>query len=63
MKKELLRIIKELRKEKFNFKETPPLFRWSYPEEPTVLFELLITEVRESDVNEADIMPESTNLH
>ena len=44
MKEDLIQFIKMFKEKGVNFKETPPLFRWSYPEYPELLLELLITE-------------------
>lgn len=46
MKESLLHTVKMLREEKgINFKEQHPLFQWSYEEEPTLEFQLLIKEI------------------
>lgn len=44
MKEKLLTTVKELRESGVNIKETPPLFKWTYEEEPDIIFQLLITE-------------------
>lgn len=46
MKESLLHTVKMLREERnVNFKEQHPLFQWSYEEEPTLEFQLLIKEI------------------
>jgi hypothetical protein len=47
MKEELLNTVKELRSKEIQLNDTPALFRWSYPEEPEILFELLISKTGE----------------
>lgn len=43
MKEELLNTIVKLREAGTNFDETPPLFRWTYPEEPEIMLQLMIS--------------------
>ena len=45
MKKKLMETLFHLRERKVNLQETPALFQWAYPEEPNILFEMLIKEV------------------
>lgn len=41
----LLETVAKLKEEGVDFAATPPLFNWSYPEQPDVLFQLLITPI------------------
>lgn len=51
MKETLLNTVRRLREdERIDFTETPPLFTWTYPEEPTIKFEMLITEGNELEI-------------
>jgi hypothetical protein len=45
MKSKLLDTVSKLKDQGVDFAATPPLFTWTYPEEPEVLFELLITSL------------------
>lgn len=47
MKTQLLDTVKKMREHQYDFRTTPALFRWQYPEEPKVLFEMLISEEEE----------------
>ena len=42
MKEKLLETLKGLQEEEIDLGETPALFKWSYPEEPYIEFQLLI---------------------
>jgi len=50
MKEQILDTIAKLREQGVNFEETPPLFTWSYPEEPNIRIQLLITEFDQRDL-------------
>ena len=50
MKGTLFTLLEGLREEDINLAETPALFIWSYEEEPTIFFELLIKEGEEIDI-------------
>jgi len=45
MKENLLGTVGALREDEINLEETPVVFRWSYPEEPHIEFQLMITEL------------------
>jgi len=49
MKEHLLNTVTKLKEQGVDFDETPPLFTWSYPEEPNIRFQLLITTVQEGE--------------
>jgi hypothetical protein len=55
MKNKLLNTVFHLREEGINFELTPPLFDWTYPEEPELHFQLLISKKgkspKESNIN------------
>lgn len=48
MKEEFLNTISELKKIKTDFTNRPPMFKWSYPEEPELEFSLLIKTLEEA---------------
>lgn len=49
MKEKILETITKLRGDGINFKETPPLFTWSYDEEPNIQIQMLLLEVDKLD--------------
>jgi len=51
MKENLLLTVDKLKEGGINISETPPLFKWSYPEEPAVEFQLLITLVKGKQIH------------
>ena len=59
MKKDLLQFIEMFKNQGVDFKNTPPLFRWSYPEHPELMIELLIVEPDITEV--AEVMEEQQN--
>lgn len=50
MKEQLLNTVVRLREEGVNLGETPPLFKWSYPEEPNIQFQMLILEGNQMEI-------------
>ena len=62
MKEELIRTVRELRNSGIDIAETPPLFRWTYDEEPDVMFQLLITPKMEAEEVDEEI-PEGEIVH
>lgn len=57
MKKDLLLTVKKLREDGIDIKKTPPIFKWSYPEMPEILFQMLITEPDQIE------LPLETTIH
>lgn len=55
MKEKLLETVQELRNRDINFKEQPVLFRWSYPEEEDILFQLMISDINEMEKEEVTL--------
>lgn len=45
MKEELLGTIASLKAAGTDFEKEPPLFRWTYPEEPDIMLQLMINNV------------------
>lgn len=50
MKEKLLETVAYLRDDEINLEETPAIFKWSYPEEPHIEFQLLIKEIAQSNL-------------
>lgn len=50
MKTHLLNTVGQLKQAGINIEETPPLFKWSYPEEPTLEFQLLIVTLDKEEI-------------
>lgn len=44
MKEKLLETVAYLREDEINLEETPVIFKWNYPEEPHIQFQLMIKE-------------------
>lgn len=49
VKEHLLNTVAKLKEQGVDFDETPPLFTWTYPEEPDIVFQLLITNRNERE--------------
>lgn len=45
MKKQLQTTVRELRERGFDLAKEHPLFKWSYPDDPTIEYQLLIVEI------------------
>ena len=56
MQKKLQKLVKQLREEEIDLKETPALFTWRYEDDPWISYELLIKEVDESLMLEEEVM-------
>jgi hypothetical protein len=50
MKQKLLEIVENLKNDNINLEETPVVFRWSYPEDPYIQYQLLIKETQQSNL-------------
>ena len=57
MKEELLNTIAKLREAGTDFNETPPLFRWTYPEEPGVMLQLMLSGLPKEEEKPQIIIP------
>jgi len=51
MKEKLLETVSYLRADEIDLEETPVIFKWVYPEEPHIEFQLLIKELDEKHVS------------
>lgn len=64
MKVEFQKLVTAMREEaNIDLAETPALFRWSYPEEPYLVYELMIAEVDPSEVEGTDIIQTDEVIH
>lgn len=45
MKEQLTDLVNNMQKDGFDFKATPPVFKWNYEELPNIEFQLLIKAV------------------
>ena len=51
MKEELQLLVANLQtEEEIDLKETPALFRWAYPDSPFIMYELLIQETEQANM-------------
>lgn len=50
MQKKLMKALDDIREQEIDLKETPVLFRWTYPEEPWIEFELMIRELDQASL-------------
>lgn len=50
LQKRLQKIVKQMRADKIDLADTPAHFKWSYPEDPWVEYELLICETDQANL-------------
>lgn len=50
MKEKLLETVKYLRQDDIDLEGTPVIFKWVYPEEPHIEFQLLIKETDKANI-------------
>jgi len=55
MKEQLQETVQELKKKGVDFTKDHPLFKWSYPDDPKIEYQLLIMEMK---VEKGDETPE-----
>ena len=50
MQEKLQKLVKGLREDGVDLRETPALFKWSYEEDPWIKYELLIQETDQAEI-------------
>lgn len=64
MKEELMHLVNSLKEEQnIDLKETPALFRWAYKEDPFIMYEMLIKETEQANLEFIPIDEGEVALH